>query len=130
MSTITRLDQLVERVKNLPKKRIAIAVAEDQNTLSAIDEATKMGIIHPIMLGNKDKIISLCKEEKINHSHFEIINFENDVEATQEAVRLVRSGEADVLMKVLSVQISFEGCARQREGFITSKDCYVLCLCY
>ena len=101
MSTITRLDQLVERVKNLPKKRIAIAVAEDQNTLSAIDEATKMGIIHPIMLGNKDKIISLCKEEKINHSHFEIINFENDVEATQEAVRLVRSGEADVLMKGL-----------------------------
>ncbi|HPK41285.1 MAG TPA: phosphate acyltransferase [Candidatus Cloacimonadota bacterium] len=101
MSTITRLSQLVERVKSLPKKRIAIAVAEDQNTLTAINEATQMGFIHPIMLGNKDKIIALCEHEKIDYSRFEILHFENDIEATKEAVRLVREGMADVLMKGL-----------------------------
>ncbi|HPM00581.1 MAG TPA: phosphate acyltransferase [Candidatus Cloacimonadota bacterium] len=101
MSSITSLDQLVEKVKGLPKRRIAIAVAEDQNTLGAINEAVQNGFIHPIMLGNAEKIKQLCQSENIDYSNFEIIHFDNEVQATQEAVKLVRENKADVLMKGL-----------------------------
>jgi phosphate butyryltransferase len=101
MSEIKTLDQMVEKVKGLPKRKIAVAVAEDQNTLGAIQQAVKDGFIHPIMIGDKDKIISLCKSEGIDYNSFEIKDIKNEIQATSEAVRMVKSGEADVLMKGL-----------------------------
>ncbi len=98
---IKSLDQLVEKVITLPKKRIAIALAEDENTLGAINEAVINGFIHPIMIGNQEKIISLCQSLNIDYSSFEIINIPNDAQATAEAVRLVKTDKADVLMKGL-----------------------------
>lgn len=101
MSEIRTLDQMVEKVKGLPKRRLAVAVAEDQNTLGAIEQAVNNGFIHPIMIGNKEKIINLCKSENIDYSKFEIVDIANEVQATAEAVRMVKCGEADVLMKGL-----------------------------
>ena len=48
--------KLTEGVKNLPKKKIAVAAAEDDNVLEAIKIAKDEGIADSILVGDEKKI--------------------------------------------------------------------------
>ena len=96
------LSELVTKAKATGKKtRIAVAVAEDANTIGALIRAMQEGFVHPIMLGSKMRIECLLKEHEYTGAEMEIVDIPDELKATKEAVRLVRCGEADVLMKGL-----------------------------
>lgn len=102
MDYIRTLDQMVEKVKQSGiKKRIAVAYAQDQNTIGAINQAVDDGFVEALMIGDKEKIIEVAKNEGIDASKFTIIDVKGDVASANEAVRMVKEGEADVLMKGL-----------------------------
>jgi len=102
MKPITSLDQMVQHLCDTGiQKRIAVAVAEDDNTLGALLEAHKKGFANPILIGDQTRIESVLKEEQANPADFQIINITDHQEAVNEAVRMVRNAEADVLMKGL-----------------------------
>ncbi|MDZ4182814.1 MAG: phosphate acyltransferase, partial [Candidatus Cloacimonadaceae bacterium] len=95
MNQITSLSQLAGYVKDRgTRTRIAVAVAEDQNTLGAIARAVDEGFVHAILLGNKDNIHQVCARECIDPAPFEIIHIPDEVAAVKEAVRMVRADEA------------------------------------
>lgn len=99
---IRSLDQLAEHVKAKgTKTRIAVAVGEDQNTLGAISRAVSEGFVTGILIGSQARIEDACKLENIDPAAFTIVNITSEVAAAKEAVRMVRDGEADVLMKGL-----------------------------
>lgn len=98
---ITKLIELAEKAKNSGKKtRIAVAVAEDNNTINAIIRATQDGFVKPILIGNEAKIKDLIPAD-IAPNKLEILNITDSGRAVQEAVKMVRDNEADVLMKGL-----------------------------
>ncbi len=98
---ITKLIDIASKAKTLGKKtRIAVASAEDSNTLGAIVRATQEGFIRPILLGNATKIKDMLTHQ-LDLSDCVIIDIPEDGKAAKEAVRMVKSGEADVLMKGL-----------------------------
>ncbi|MFO8145439.1 MAG: phosphate acyltransferase, partial [Candidatus Syntrophosphaera sp.] len=100
MSQIKKLDQLAEHVRNTgAKTRIAVAAGEDVNTLSSLGRAAEEGFVQGILLGNRERIKQLCTREGLDPKLFEIIGAADAKDATVKAVRMVRSGEADVLMK-------------------------------
>ena len=102
MKPIQSLDQLVSHVKDLRlNKRIAVACAQDENTLGAIDRGVEEGFVTALMLGDEKKIREKCAQQGIDSSRFEIIHIPDDRQATREAVRMVKENEADVLMKGL-----------------------------
>jgi len=89
-------------VLNLKRKhRIAVAWAQDTNTIGAIGKAVDNGFAEALLLGSKAEIIKTCKAEGINEKNFTIIECENEIFASSEAVRLAKIGEADVVMKGL-----------------------------
>ncbi|MDY0152455.1 MAG: phosphate acyltransferase [Candidatus Cloacimonas sp.] len=99
---IDKLVQIAEKAKSLGRKtRIAVAAAEDTNTLGAISRAIKEGFIQAILIGNQAKIMALLLQTDIAPEAYEIIDIPDEAAAAKEAVRMVRSGEADVLMKGL-----------------------------
>ncbi|MBA4322256.1 MAG: phosphate acetyltransferase [Odoribacter sp.] len=99
---IRKLDQMVEKVLSLKRKfRIAVAWAQDFNTVGAIQKAVSDGFAEAIMIGKTTEIISLCESLSIEKESFTIIDAENEIQASQEAVRLVKSGQADIVMKGL-----------------------------
>lgn len=99
---IKSLQQLEEKVLSLKRKhRIAVAWAQDTNTIGAIDKAVKKGFAEALLLGNKAEIIKTCIAEGINEKNFNIIECEDETFAAAEAVRLAKDGEADVVMKGL-----------------------------
>jgi len=91
-----------EKVLSLKRKhRIAVACAQDNNTIGAIYRAVKNGFAEAILLGKLTEIIKTCESEGIDPKHFTIIESDDESVASSEAVRLVKSGEADVVMKGL-----------------------------
>jgi phosphate butyryltransferase len=96
------LDQMEEMVLALKKKhRVAVAWAEDTNTIGALAKAVKNGLIEAILIGKPSGIIKTCRSECIDDKIFTLIESENEILASAEAVRLVKTGEADVVMKGL-----------------------------
>jgi phosphate butyryltransferase len=93
---------MVERVQSLHKKhRIAVAWAQDINTVSALHKAVSWGIADAMMIGHSSALKSLCRKTGIDHELFDIVECNDEVKAAEEAVRLTTGGEADIVMKGL-----------------------------
>jgi phosphate butyryltransferase len=99
---ITSLSQIGEKVLALKKKhRVAVAWAQDTNTIGSIYKAVNEGLIEAIMIGKPSEIIKICKGEGIDEKLFKIVGAENEFQASREAVRMAKNGEADIVMKGL-----------------------------
>jgi phosphate butyryltransferase len=99
---VTTLDQMTDRVLATGRKhRIAVAWAQDPNTIHAVSEAVRAGFAEAFLIGNPDEIGKTCKSSGIDSSLFTIIGSENGQSASVRAVAMVRSGEADIIMKGL-----------------------------
>lgn len=99
MEPIRNFDQLTAYLKTLhQRKRIAVVCANDPNTEYAIARALDEGIAEFLMIGDSavmDKYPSLKKYPELVKS----IHVPDPDEAAREAVRIVREGGADILMK-------------------------------
>jgi phosphate butyryltransferase len=101
METIRTLNQLVAQMKGEPSRRLAIAAGHDENTIQAAARAASEDIARVVLVGDRSRIEALCKEFGIDPGLFEIVDESDDLKAGAKARDMVRSGEADVLMKGL-----------------------------
>ena len=83
------------------KHRIAVAWAQDTNTITSIHKAVNNGFIEAVMIGRSSEIIKICANEGIDSKIFTIIESENETKASVEAVRMAKKGEVDIVMKGL-----------------------------
>jgi phosphate butyryltransferase len=99
---IKSLDQMVDMVLSLRKRyRVAVAWAHDTNTIGAIYRSVINGFVEAIMIGHSDRIINICNNNNIDPDIFDILDSENETNAAEKAVRLVKTGDADIVMKGL-----------------------------
>lgn len=98
---IKNFEQLLEAAKEQKKMRLAVAAAQDSDVLGAVVEASKMGIIEAILVGDLSAIEAIAKEENLDISSFRKIEAVDIIEAAKVSVKLVKDGEADFLMKGL-----------------------------
>jgi len=99
---ITSLGQMADAVRSAGKKqRIAVAWAQDPNTVGSLHRAVSEGFAEALMIGNRDRILETCRETGADPDRFTIIEAENEKEAALLAVSMTRSGEADIVMKGL-----------------------------
>lgn len=97
---IHKLSELIERAKSKPKRKIAVAAAEDEPVLKSIMAAMKEGIITPILIGNKVEINKIAHTIDFDLSNIQIVHNDKGAnESARIAVSMVKSGEADILMK-------------------------------
>lgn len=96
---VKSLNEVIELVKGPEKKRVAVAVAQDEDVLRSVHEAYKLGIIDVTLVGDKKLIFDIAEGLHIDVSGYEILKEVDDQKAIRTAVDLVSSGRADVLMK-------------------------------
>ena len=94
-------DDLFSKLKEVSTKKVAVAVAQDKPVLEAIKKATELNIAQAILVGDKEKIQEIAKAIDLDLSNYEIMDVKDPKKATLEAVKLVSSGHADMLMKGL-----------------------------
>ncbi|HTX89311.1 MAG TPA: bifunctional enoyl-CoA hydratase/phosphate acetyltransferase [Bacteroidales bacterium] len=96
---LTKLSDLYELAKSARKKKIAVAVAQDEHSLEAVCAVVKSGLVDAILVGSEQKIKELAAKLKLDISGMPVINEEVDAQAVRRAVSVVRNKEADILMK-------------------------------
>lgn len=94
-------DDLLSKLKVAEKKRLAVAVAQDEPVLEAVKAAKNRGIAEAILVGDKAKIEEVAIKIDMDLTDFEIIHEEDIKKAALKAIQLVSSGEADMVMKGL-----------------------------
>ena len=96
---LKKFDEMVEKVKNLSTRRtVALVAAEDYNSLEAVLQAEKEGLLRPILVGDEGKIREILHQLNAEKG-YEIYNEPDCNKAAYKAVELVRDGKADFLMK-------------------------------
>jgi phosphate butyryltransferase len=98
---ITKIENILNIVKQKENKKIAVVCAHDLEVIEASFYAKKENIADAILLGDKEKIHEIAKENSIDISNFEIIDIKDETECALEAVKLVSSKKASMLMKGL-----------------------------
>lgn len=94
-------DDLITKVKTLGRQKLAVAAAEDDAVLEAVDAAHKQGIADAILVGDEAKIRAIAAELNIDLSDYEIINEPDKTAASLKAVKLAHDGVASMYMKGL-----------------------------
>ena len=92
-------EDLVAKVSQFDMKKVSVAVAQDSAVLEAVRAAKDRNIADAILVGDRDKIEAVAKEDKVDISDLEIVDIKDDIEASLAAVKLVRDGVADMYMK-------------------------------
>lgn len=99
---IRTLAGIEDKVLSAGKRhRIAVAWAQDPNTVQAIHKAVMAGTAEATMIGNPAEIERVCRNASVDIGEFSILSAENESVASELAVRLAREGKADIVMKGL-----------------------------
>ncbi len=96
---ITKLSQLIEQARQVPKKRLTVAYADDQHTIESAYMAVKAEIVEATLVGDETVIREICRNHNIPTESFAIIHEPSETAAAAHAVALASRGEADILMK-------------------------------
>ena len=92
---------LLSKVKECERKKLAVAVAQDEPVLEAVKAAKEQGIADAILVGDKDKIKEIADSIGMDLTQYEVIHEADVKKAALFAVQLVSSGRADMVMKGL-----------------------------
>jgi len=98
---LKKLNDILKLAKQKPELKIVIAAAEDKHVLEAVKAAVAEKIIIPIFIGDTEKINTIAKEIQFDISDCEKIKEPDPKIASRLAVKFVREGKADFLMKGL-----------------------------
>ena len=132
MNTNTRenFQRLIAAVKALPAIPTAVAHPCDESSLAGALDAAKLGIIVPILVGPRKRILAAASAAKLDVSPYEIVDVEHSHAAAEKAVALVREGRAEMLMKgSLSTDELMGAVVRRETGLRTARrlsHCFIL----
>ena len=90
--------ELLETVRSFPPLRVSLVGAESESALRGVKMAQDMGLAKPVLVGNKNLVEPLL--ERLGFSPDTPLFHEEDLpRSALKAAELVRTGEADILLK-------------------------------
>lgn len=120
---ITNFQELIQVAQNQKTMRLAVAAAQDEEVLVAVCNASELGIVEPILVGDVEKINEIAMEHHLNISEYQIIDKKDLDEAARTAVELVSSGKADFVMKgILDTSILLKAVLDKEIGLRTDSQ--------
>ena len=93
------LSELKQLLVDKPARRLVLAAAQDHNSLSSVLMAAHDGFIEPILVGDKDAIHNIAAQNNFDLTGVRVVHEPDSEMAIEIAVRMVRSNQADILMK-------------------------------
>ena len=94
-----RLQNLVARARGLAPIDMAVVHPCDKESLKGALMAAEAGLIDPILIGPEAKIRSIAEENGFDLKQHRIVNVKHSHDSAAMAVTLIRSGDAEALMK-------------------------------
>ncbi len=102
LDTKMKLESLIEKATQFDEVTVAIAAAEDEDVLEAVQAAIDRELARFLLFGNKEKIEEMIERKfpkVLGSERIKIIHTPTNQLATERAVKAVSLNEANVLMK-------------------------------
>lgn len=96
---LENFEQLLRQACTQPRRTVAVAAAHDSHVLEAVADAAVRGLVDYRLVGRAEQIVSICKELNFEPEPSWIIDEAEDGACAKLAVELVRTGQAQLLMK-------------------------------
>lgn len=96
---IKNLNKFIDISKQKPKKKIAVAAAEDKPVLEAVAAAKNEGFVDALLVGNAERIRTISGEIGFDLSGVDIIEENDPARSSKIAVKQIRENKAHILMK-------------------------------
>jgi phosphate butyryltransferase len=98
---VRSFDQMLQRVRDLPKRRVAIAGGQNLAALHAGIECVELGLGTPVYVGPIEDIKKLSRQHypEFDIDAVEIVDARDEISTAEKAVAIVKSGHADILLK-------------------------------
>jgi len=94
-----KYENLLERCSNLEAIPTAVAHPCEASALAGAMEAAGEGLIRPILVGPAERIKDVASEAQVALGDVEIVDTAHSHESATQAVQLVHTGRAELLMK-------------------------------
>ena len=91
--------KLIELKNDFSPLKTAVVHPVDALSLQGAIDAAEEKLITPILVGPKDKIQNAAKDANIDISSYEIVSAKHSNESAEIAVKLVKEGKAEAIMK-------------------------------
>ena len=122
-------DDLISKATSCGRKKISVAVAQDEPVLEAVKMARERGIADAILVGDEAKIRDIAASINMNLDNFEIINEPDVAKAALKAVVLVHDKKADILLKgMLESKMFLKSVLNKEVGLRTGKMMSHVCV--
>ncbi len=96
----TNFEFISEKAKALSRPvRVAVAGADAENILQGVFRAQREGWAEPVLLGDTAKIERTLKDMALFDQKYTIIQVDDNKQAVQKAIDLIKAGGADILMR-------------------------------
>lgn len=92
---------ILSRARSLGVRRFVVAQAADPVVIEAVEAARREGFCTPVLVGIRAEIEAAAAEAGVSLTGHRVVDVAARVDAAAAAVRLVASGEGDVLVKGL-----------------------------
>ncbi len=95
----SNFENIIHRARRSGKKRFVIAGAANVEVMKSIYDASRSGMMEPILIGKKSSVNEIGDSLNIDLSNWRIENSQNEEETAHIAAQLLSNDEADILMK-------------------------------
>jgi phosphate butyryltransferase len=96
---IQRLQELVDLAQENPPTQVAVAAAAHKLVLQSVQRAVNLGLVVPLLVGREEDIRREAETIGWELHDEQIVSTPTNKAAAEAAVKLMRQGEAQVLMK-------------------------------
>lgn len=94
-----KYEKLLATCSKLAPVSTVVAHPCEESALKATIEAAEAGLIQPILVGPVDRVKTLASRFEIDLDPYDLVDAPHSHAAAAKAVELVRSGQAEILMK-------------------------------
>jgi len=118
---ISNFKEALEACKKFPAQKVVVVSAGDRDVLEAVNHAKLVGIISPILIDSRQKILEAAGND-ISLDNIQIIDEENKLTQCKLGMDLIREKKANILMKgLISTPILFKEILNKEYGIRQGK---------
>jgi len=99
--SMKNLSEIISLAKSLPERKISLAGAHEVESLQAVEMARVADIADTILVGDEAEIRKSASEADVDIGNYEIVHESDPQKFSRTAVRVIREGGANALMKGL-----------------------------
>lgn len=85
--------------RNTSPKRAVVVGANDEHALEAVFLAQEKGFVFPVLVGDYEKVTEMIQQMNYTDRTFEIVHCEASINPAEIAVKLIREGKGDFILK-------------------------------